>query len=127
MIKINRKMKAIITKPRYVKFWGKKCLSRPVFIESCLGDGGKLLAITPLNDRPNYYVIRVDSTWSVHNYEDPCVADHIDEIYEMIEEQTGPREWQDDHGRRRVEKWPAPNLDCGSSWWDYDLTRQDRG
>ena len=36
---------------------------KPEFIRQELGNGDLLLAVTPLNTRPNYYLIRVDSKW----------------------------------------------------------------
>jgi len=117
-IKIGKALRAKLEKPYWVRFWGQRRLCKPVFIERILGDGGKLLFVTPLATRPHHYLIRVDSTWKDNNYEQPCVADHIDEIYDAIENQVGPSEWTDDRGRERHDYWPAASFDCGSCWGD---------
>ena len=117
-LRIGPKRKACITKKHLVHFWGQRHFVSPAYVPTVLGDGRKLLAVQPLNTRPKYYLIRVDSSWSERNSDQPCVCDHIDEIYDVIEEWFGPHEWEDDHGRTRYSPWPSPNLDCGSSWWD---------
>jgi len=79
----------------------------------------KLLAVAPLNTRPNYYLIRVDSRWNNSNYDDePTIGDNIEDIEEAIEEQMGPCDWEDDSGKQHHDPWPAPSFDSGCSWWD---------
>ena len=121
-LKIGRIRRARLEKPHYVSFWGRRYLCRPVFIDAILGNGEKLLAVQPLNTRPQYYLIRVDSSWSTYNYDDPCVGENIDEICDAIEDQVGPAHWtgEDSMGRERQynDPWPAASFDSGSSWWE---------
>jgi hypothetical protein len=117
-LKISKAIRADLERRHWVRFWGQRRMCSPVFIEEFLGDGGKLLAVQPLNTRPNYYLIRIDSKWHTSNYEDPCVGDHMDEIYDAIENAVGPSSWQDDNEKWHHDDWPSLSDDSGSSWWD---------
>lgn len=119
MIRVTKAEQARLTKRHYVRFWGRKRMCRPVFVPAALGDGGKLLAVGPLNTRPHYYLIRVDSSWAESNWhESPTIGDNIDEICEAIEEYVGTWRWEDDRGRERHDPWPAFDDDAGVLWWD---------
>lgn len=105
---------SLAEKPHFRKLWGQRHLTHPKFIRAVLGDGGKLLIVTPINTRPDYYLIRVDSTWETDStVEAPDhVCDHIDEIYEAIENQFGGND-EDSEERR---PWPVLSADSGSTW-----------
>lgn len=119
------------------RFWGSECSCAPRFIEAALGDGDVLLVLQPLATRPDYYMIRVDSSWHLHNCrvcEDQCpdeLFEHLDEIYEAIEDEYGEKdrvrylnENELDPGENpHSEDWPVLNLDCGSTWLAVDPTR----
>lgn len=68
MMRVTKADKARLEKRHWVRFWGRKYMRRPVFVPTALGDGNKLLAVQPLNTRPQYYLIRVDSTWATSNW-----------------------------------------------------------
>ncbi len=129
MLNLNKKILERLTKPFWTRFWGQRRKSHPVFITKALGDGMKLLAVTPINTRPNYYLIRVDSSWSDSNRDTPCVGEHMDEIYDAIEDQCG-RGYEDKYesvtGRERHNPWPALSADSGSSWCESaDLLQKE--
>ncbi len=127
MIKISKKTIAYLTRRRWAYLWGQKSMIEPVFIPQALGNGDKLLAVTPLNTRPNYYLIRVDSSWSDFNTDEPCVGDHIDEICDVIEDYVGPKHFEDDDGNEVSEPWPYLDDECGVSWCDsMDLIGRKR-
>jgi hypothetical protein len=96
---IGKVRKARITRRRLVHHWGQPHFVTPAYIPAFLGDGGMLLALQPLDTRPKFYLIRVDSSWSTSNFDETCVCDHLDEIYDAIEDWFGAEEWEDDHGR----------------------------
>jgi hypothetical protein len=93
---------------------------KPEFIEGHLGAGDFLMGLTPLNTRPNYYLIRVDARWwSTDGRQNPEVFyDRLDDIYEAIEDECGRKYFEDDDGEEQTAEWPALDLDCGCSWWD---------
>lgn len=51
------------TAPHTLTFWGQQHTVTPAVAEAHLGDGRLLLAVTCANTRPNYYLVRVDSTF----------------------------------------------------------------
>ncbi|TJY57429.1 hypothetical protein E4T66_18655 [Sinimarinibacterium sp. CAU 1509] len=101
------------------EFWGARYLVRPKLLDTIFGDGSQLIGFQPLNSRPQYYVVRVDSGWSLTNTDDDnCVGAHIDEIYEAAEEQFGLAWYPDDPPQRKYgRKWPALHED-GCLWFE---------
>jgi hypothetical protein len=87
--------------------------------------------VEPMNTRPNYYVIRVDSSWSKDQ-----MGEHIDDVLSALEEEFGPAytdaEDPDDFDgddpddaepeeRERVHHdFPALNDEVGVSWGRYE-------
>lgn len=116
MLEISKAKQRQIEKPFWTTFWGNRCLCRPKFCPTVLGDGFQLLALTPMDTRPNYYLIRVHSSWSTSSYEDNCIADHLDEIYDAIEDYFGPAEYEGDKGERCTADWPAFEFGSGQCW-----------
>ena len=51
------------TKPRQIEFWGGQYKVTPLLADEHLGDGRLLLWFEPLNTRPHYYLVRIDSSW----------------------------------------------------------------
>ncbi len=115
MLKIGPKMISWFERKQAAYLWGKKHFIKPVFIRQALGDGELLLAFTPLNTRPNYYLIRIDSKW-LKKGDTETIYGHLDEIEEAIEEQCGVRNYEDDDGNECLAEWPALNTNAGTSW-----------
>jgi hypothetical protein len=71
---------------------GDSGMLTPYVCECSFGDGLKLLTISTINQRPNYHVVRVDSSWQESNWslDGEVVAEHIDDILQAIEEECGP-------------------------------------
>ncbi|QDC37063.1 hypothetical protein [Sphingobium fuliginis] len=107
----------------------------PYVCEASFGDGLHLLTISTINQRPNYHVVRVDSTWE----RDDTIYENIDDVIYAIEDECG-RAGRDvepycsncldscctcrpDYETR--EDWPAIEADGGCSWghirWDWLL------
>jgi hypothetical protein len=118
MLNLSEKTVAHLTRRQWARLWGQKHMIKPEFIQATFGNGDKLLAVTPLNTRPNYYLIRVDSSWSDQNTDEPCIGDHIDEICDAIEEEVGPKYCEDDNREEIQRDWPALDDECGVSWCD---------
>jgi hypothetical protein len=116
----------LLEKPYFTKFWGQRCKVRPKFCRTALGDGKKLIFVTPLNTRPDHYLIRVDSSWDDSNYSDrDCIGNHIEEIYDALEEWFGyyfdgeSSEYEQTDGE--YPGWPVTHLDSGSCWGTVDI------
>lgn len=104
--------------------WGKAYFITPRLVTRFLGDGKQLIWFTPMATRPNYYAVRIDSSWKISNWEEPPnLIDHVDEIYSAIEEEYGN---QDDEGNENA-SFPVLCDDCGSSWVELDLEELKKG
>lgn len=99
-----------------VRFWGRLHFITPRLSSAIFGDGMQLIYVTPLNTRPNHYVVRVDSSWTDFNSDD--FRDHIDEILLDLEEEYGNADDEELWDKRR--KWkpafPAVSLEVGVCW-----------
>jgi len=67
-----------------VSLWGDKMTFTPVLATSKLGDGKKLVALISLDQRPQYWLIRIDSNMSVDDDDF-----NIEKIIDIIEEEFG--------------------------------------
>lgn len=118
----TERLRQLIEVRRVVYHWGKPHKITPRFVAAKLGDGQRFVRIIPLNTRPNYYVIRVDSGWLGSGGPNDPMRDHLREIYDAIEDEHGRRhdeDMGDDYNDRA--KWPAIDLTYGASWGEYDM------
>lgn len=106
---LHRALRRAIERPERVHHWGQPHTVTPRLCERIFGDGAALIHITPLNTRPNYYAVRVDSSWALTGDE---FYERLDSIYGALEDEYGAAE-DDELGER---EWPALDLDAGSSW-----------
>lgn len=117
---------------RKVHFWGSNYVITPRLVNWIHGDGLKVMRFQPLNTRPDYYVLRIDSKMETDSDE---FHDLLDTIKEEIEDQFGRArdEYRHDNGRTYVKHWPWPALndDSGCAWDEIATlkrpdTRQER-
>lgn len=117
---VGRDLQARLERPYRTKFWGRRHLVKPRLLNRTFGDGKKLLGLQPLNTRPQYYVVRIDSTWAINNWDDgETVMEHLEELLDAAEEQFG-KAWYDDDPphRKNGRPWPALNDDVGTCWFE---------
>jgi hypothetical protein len=124
--RIHARLKAAIEVSETVGFWGQAHTIHPRLCSKVFGDGRALLALYALNSRPNYYAIRIDSSWKVEDYrapdDAPDLRDHLDDIYQALEDDFGSVAWADDEdviadGRSGdYLDWPTFDGDSGTSW-----------
>lgn len=125
-------------KPRKVKWWGHEYTITPAVADSFQGDGKRWLAFQPLNTRPEYYLIRVDSKAGNDDLDD--FRQIIDEVIELLCEEFGDIEGEreiieeelrdqgidpddicvDLDGNEDRLGFPVLSLDSGYGWWDVD-------
>ncbi len=104
----------------------------PAVSDVVYGDGRALMKITTLNDRPAYWIVRVDSRWAIDAefspYEAPAFVDYVEHIVlnlalefgdvattrENYEFETG-EDWETGEDFEAL-KYPAIDLEGGSSW-----------
>lgn len=124
--RLKEKYREHFSRPEIVRFWGQEYTVQPAVLDAELGDGNLVLYFTPLATRPWFYVIFVDSSWTVN---DGKLKDHLDEIYDAIEDEFGAMcsedlddckaEGDGESCGRHVEEdawFPILSTDYGSSW-----------
>lgn len=73
---------------------GDRSPMTPYVIKETFGDGMHLMTVSTINQRPNYWVVRVDSSWIGAHWPyyrggQDVRGDHIDEIIDVIEDECG--------------------------------------
>lgn len=78
-----------VTRKRNVEFWGESIEIEPCLIENIQGDGMQLIYLSPIDSRPNYYIIRIDSSIDVHtDYEIEDYPSIEEMLLQMVEEEN---------------------------------------
>ena len=82
---------SVIEKPYRIGWWGDHYTVEPKLMSRVWGDGAILIGIQPINDRPDYYVVRGDSSWVKDGDLDGAATDEIidGEIIDEIEDEFG--------------------------------------
>lgn len=125
--RIKALYRAHFAQPELIRFWGREYAIQPAVLNQELGDGNKIIYFTPLNTRPWYYVVFIDSSWDFDTWE--FKATHLEKIYEAIEDEFG-RMCGEDFDACKTEgggescgrhdeddAWfPVLSDDCGSCW-----------
>ena len=106
-------LRKAIERPRKVRFWGNDYRITPRLVDEIFGDGKRLLTLTPISDRPNYYVVRIDSATDLNGYD--FIDEILDAIYEVIEDQFGRRRYSEDEDEE-INPFPAASFDSGCCW-----------
>lgn len=75
-----------LLKPQQTKWWGSVYDFQPVLLEKTWGDGNQLVQLFPINERPRYWVVRVDSKC---DSDSEAWYEILDDIYNAIDEQFG--------------------------------------
>ena len=72
--------------------WDNEITFKPYLLKRVFGDGMKLIYFGTLDDRPYWWLVRVDSSAKI---DDPCEFDS-EEIYQEIEEECGGYDLSDE-------------------------------
>ena len=123
--------RATIGKPRKVTLWGREYTVTPELIEEELGDGKALLWVEPMNSRPDYYILKVDSSWFENGEpRDGAIEDNESEIFRVIEDQCldadETYEGLNDDSDEPL-PWPALSTSSGWTWGGYKAERENGG
>lgn len=124
--RIHARLRAAVEVRETTLFWGQIHTITPRLCSKVFGDGRALLALSAINSRPNYYVIRIDSAWNVEDHgapkDAPDLCDYLDDIYQALEDDFGSTAYADDEdviadGRSGdYLDWPVFDGDSGTSW-----------
>ena len=102
--------------------WGSKVTFKPYLLEKIFGDGMKLIYFGTLDDRPYWWLVRVDSKAKI---DEPLEFDS-EAIYEAIEEECGgwvpddtaevDEDGYDDEGTCHRGEYPMIISDSSEHW-----------
>lgn len=88
--KLKELYKKQFTNPQMAELWGFWSEIKPAIVDTEFGDGLQIVGFQTLSHRPAYYVVFVDSSWSLdNNAAGELFLDHTDEIKDEIAEQYG--------------------------------------
>ncbi len=121
-MKERRQSLTQICKRHKTTFWGQKYFVTPALVSEIFGDGRQLIYLAPINTRPNYYVVRIDSKTSLDNWAaNPFCDTILNEVLDAIEEQYGreTEEWDHDNGRTYTRHFPFPALEWEGGEWGF--------
>lgn len=96
------------TKEQKAIHWTREYLIKPALLSTIYGDGKKLIALYPIDDRPNHYLILIDSKT---DFRSDAWNDLLDDfIYEAIMDEFG---YSTDENN---EEFPAFYFGSGTVW-----------
>lgn len=99
-----------------LKQWDSEYTFTPVLLSKVFGDGGKIAIFETMNDRPLFWIVKIDSKTDFDNDEN---EDLLQEVWGAVESEFGERfENYDDHGyelKETIENdYPAVSSDTGA-------------
>jgi len=124
-------LRALVERRQRVKHWGQDCWITPRLVAAVLGDGGQLIGLAPTMYRPNHFLVRIGSTWSLHwqhhhdSKGEPTPEEWLDDVYEAIEGEFDVWPWADDYWRvgdkeayeGEAEEHRRVSFNDGACWW----------
>ncbi len=103
----TKALRRLIERRTVEYLWGQRRIVIPRLCSKIFGNGRKLLALSPIMYRPNYFVVRIDSNWSTSNWETDeskmPPSEWLDRVYDEIEAEFPEWPWARQYGLRRTE------------------------
>jgi hypothetical protein len=107
-------LRQLIERPEKCTFWGQPYTVTPRLIARVFGDGLRLICITPMAHRPNYFVVRVDSAMTHVNHPRPGQeVSLLEDIMCAAEEEYGTFGDEEERDEDGYESRPFPVTDWG--------------
>jgi hypothetical protein len=91
--------------------WGQPCVVKPALVEEILGDGLQVLYWGTIDQRPQYWVLRIDSKTDIESDN----FNQQDELYNMVTDQFGSYDSSDEADYDDYE-YPIVKSTMGSFW-----------
>lgn len=96
--------------------WTIPSMVRPALSGKRFGAGDLLIGLMPLMHRPLYYLVWIDAKWFDDRHAEERFYDELDNIWESLEDEFGPRGYTD-NGDRRPFRWPEVDDEGGCCWF----------
>ena len=118
----TRKLRKVIERPQVRHLWGQPSKVTPRLITRIFGDGKCLLGVQPLDTRPNYFVVRVDSSTKDPRDDFPGAdwprigrpeLSLLDQIMDAAEEEYGYHGDEEELDAKGNDARPFPVVDWG--------------
>ena len=77
------------TKKHTASLWGQKSETTPTIVHTVFGDGGSVVTFEPTNDRPAYYVMLADSSFTCFEDFLDFMRENEELVLQAIEEEYG--------------------------------------
>ena len=128
----TRQLRVLIERRTLEYLWGQRHWVVPRLVSEVFGDGRKLIRLYPIMYRPYHFVVRIDSGWSLNNWDNgELLIDHLDDIEISIEEEFIDWPWARQYGLKWSDDDEAENSsridwDGGSSWSEINWPRIKR-
>jgi hypothetical protein len=130
----TRQLRALIERRTLTFLWGQRRFVTPRLVSEVFGNGRLLLGLRPIMFRPYYFVVRIDSGWSISNWdqENPMTpSEWLDEIYDSIECEFVEWPWARVYGLHWTELEGDENdsrihFSDGCEWWEMMWPRLRR-
>jgi len=113
-------LRAALEARRARNFQGVSHVKPLRLVDKVFGDGRQLIALQPPNTGPNYYVVRIDSSWQLSDQglDGSLLAEHIGEVIAALEAQFGPSWYVGDPPKRGDDGRPfRPTKDDSGCCW----------
>lgn len=114
-----------------VELWGEKRFCRPMLLDTVIGDGKEAIWIQYMDDRPNYYIVRVPTGTNalIEDRADEWCDDLLPQITEAIADEAQDfyteRAWSEYERKGYVctsRRWPIPpSFPAGCGWGKYEI------
>lgn len=125
---VHAKLRTWVCQPtqRYLWIPADMITFTPALLSRVYGDGRALIGLSTIHQRPAFYIIRIDSSWTLHMDSDfpsggPEYVEFHEEICFALEEEFGHTEADEEEDDPEIlengNPWPAFNDRDGSSWW----------
>lgn len=125
--KETRRLRNLIERSERCQFWGQPHTITPRLIARAFGVGDRLVCITPMATRPNYFIVRIDS--AVKDVRDPFpvrtsdpdggyATSLLDDIMSAAEEEYGYFGDEEYRGKDGDESrgFPVTDWSIGVAW-----------
>ena len=99
------------TRERKASLWGDYTTIKPVISKEIVGDGKQLIYIGTIDQRPNFWLIRIDGKIDIHSDEF-----NIEKYLEILEDEFGRADEEDETIFDAIDKVYPAVLWSGGHW-----------
>lgn len=110
------------TAERETTFWGQPCTIKPVIHSEVFGDGLQLCYLGTIDQRPNYWLIRIDSSIDVESPDfdfEEILLCPLEEEFGRCEEYLSEEEFNEAQKDSFSEAYKYDDYADYSSWLEY--------